>query len=326
MTAKLSNLTQVAVQAESGSGAEGTDPGSWTGSHVIPAGNVQFQYGVSMFDRSVRSTTFSKYKSVPGKRMGTLSFETELYGLDASDTALPWLTLLPALGLSENAGGNNFIYTPTATWNPLSASATVYSSLSMRANVDGRLRTITGARGNAVISFNAGQPAVVRWTFQGVLAAPSDTAFLSSASDPTAAKSPPIFSGATMSVGGLDAAELLVSSCEIDFGNVLTMRDDANASTGYRSCAIVDRNPVFRFDPEDVTLTEHDFYAVWAAATTGALSITLGSSNNKVIIAAPAVQYMDVQDGDRNGLFIKNVGAKLCRSSGNDEITITVGP
>lgn len=324
MTAKLTNLTQVAVQAET---VEGTDPGSWSGaSHCFPAGNVQFTPGVAMFQRSTRTSTFGRYKDVPGSKMGTLTFETDAYGLDTTNVAQVWLKLLVGCALSENSGGNMFIYTPTATWDPNAASTTAYASLTLQAYVDGRLRSIKGARGNAVLVLNSGQPCVIRWTFSGVLIAPSDTAFLTSPADPTSAKSPPIFAGASFSLGGLSATEALVSSLEIDLGNTLTMRDDANATMGYRSCAIVDQDPRLRFDPEDVSISEHDFYSVWAAATTGVLSITLGSGTNRIVIDAPAVQYLDVQDGDRNGLFIKNIGAKLCRSSGNDAISITVGP
>lgn len=323
MTAKLSNLTQIAVQTEA---TEGTDPGSFAGTHVFPAGNIAFNYGVAMFQRSTRTTNFGRYADVPGSKMGTLTFETELYGLDTTNVGEVWLKLLMACALSENSSGNMFIYTPTATWNPNTASSTAYTSVTLQAFVDGRMRSIKGARGNLVISMVAGQPALARWTFSGVLVAPSDTAFLTSPADPTSAKSPPIFAGAAFSVGGLSASEALVSSLEIDLGNTLTMRDDANAAMGYRSCAIVDQDPRMRFDPEDVITTDHDFYAIWAAATTGALSVTLGSSTNRIVITAPAVQYLDVQDGDRNGLFIKNIGAKLCRSSGNDAISITVGP
>lgn len=323
MTAKITGLTQVAVQTEA---TEGTDPGSWSGSHCFPAGNVQFNYGVAMFQRSTRTTNFGRYADVPGSKMGTLTFETDAYGLDTTNVGEVWLKLLMACALSENSSGNMFIYTPTATWNPNTASSTAYTSVTLQAYVDGRLRSIKGARGNAVLSMVSGQPCVIRWTFSGVLIAPSDTAFLTSPADPTSAKSPPIFAGAAFSLGGLSASEALVSSLEIDLGNVLTMRDDANATAGYRSCAIVDQDPRLRFDPEDVTISEHDFYAIWAAATTAALSITLGSGTNRIVITAPAVQYLDVQDGDRNGLFIKNVGAKLCRSSGNDAISITVGP
>jgi hypothetical protein len=128
-----------------------------------------------------------------------------------------------------------------------------------------------------------------------------------------------------MSLGGLSASEAIIETFELDCGNTTTMRPDVNASTGYRSCAITNREARFKFDPEATTTTEHDFYAIWKAATTAALSLTVGSSNNKITITAPAVQYEDLVESDRGGILVYQMDCGLKRSSGDDEYKITLG-
>lgn len=321
---KLWELSQLAAQLES---TEGTEPDALAaGDAKFLVRNLQFKIGMPNFKRSSRASTFSKFVSIPGARMGTLSFEMDLYGNIASATAPAWGILMQACGLKATAASTTWVYTPSSVWDPTTMGSSDHKSLNMAFYTDGRVREIGGARGKMTIRGKVGEPLVGVFEFVGALTSdPSDSALLSSITYDTNSTVPPIFAGAALSLGGLSAAEAVVDTFELDTGNTVTMRPDANAATGYRSAAITNREARFRFDPEATTTSEHDFYGLWKAGTTGALALSVGSSHNKIAIAAPVVQYEDLTEADRGGILVYQMDCALQRSSGDDEFSITLG-
>lgn len=322
---KLWELSQLAAQLEA---TEGTEPDALAaGDAKFLVRNLSFKIGMPAFKRNSRSATFSKFVSIPGARMGTLSFEMDLYGNIASATAPAWGILMQGCGMKKTAATNTWVYTPSSVWDPTTMNSSDHKSLNMGFYTDGRFREIGGARGKMTIRGKAGEPLVGVFEFVGALTSdPVDTGLLSITYEANQT-TPPIFVGAALSLGTLSATELVIDTFELDTGNTVTMRPDVNAATGYRSAAITNREARFRFDPEAVTTSQSDIYAEWKAGTTGALAFSIvgSDSHNKIAIAAPVVQYEDLTETDRGGILVYQMDCALQRSAGDDEFSITLG-
>jgi hypothetical protein len=319
----LAELTQLIAKEES---TEGTAVALANAEANYLVRNVAFRIVRGNFERATKRASFSKFPSIPGSSMGEITFEMDMYG-QASAAAEPhWSTILKACGLKATASGNAFVYTPSSVWNPTTMGSSDHKSLTMQVVVDGYARAIRGARGNAILRLKAGEPGVLVCRFMGVLTSPSDVA-LYSPTYATGSSTPPIWATATLSVGGLSAAEALVENLSIDFGNTIGMRPDANSADGYRSCAIGNRDARMTFDPEMLTIAQgFDFDQVWRLATTAALSTTWGATTQKFTVTAPAVQYVDQEHSERApGLSVMQASCALRGSSGDDEFSLTIG-
>lgn len=325
--AKLIQLSEIAFKKETTT-TEGTPQTLSNANCVMPVYDITYKPNIEFYRRSTRSNYFSRFPGVAGKRMASIGFKFDLIGNTAAHVAPAWATLANSAGIISTAATNQMLLTPASRWNPLDLSSNNdFDCLTMGFYTDGRYREITGARPSSFkIVAEAGKPLRGEVEFIGAAANdPSTVALLTGMTWETGTSAPPIFMSASLSLGTLAAAEALVSTFTLDFGLTTAMRDDANSATGYRSAMVTDRKPTFAFDPEMTTISEHDFYAILKAGTTAALALAIGASDNKIAISAPAVQYVDMSEGERNGILTAEMTCDLCRSSGNDEFTITLG-
>lgn len=313
MSTIRTELQRIAAKVES---TEGTAESLSASDGDILATNIKWQHGIPMYGRASRSATFSKFPRVAGAQMATLTFDVELYG--NGGTAPGYGALLSACSIVGATVSTTYTLTPTST-------AASIPSLTIGSYVDGRLRKMVGARGMVKLSAKTGEPMIASFTFQGVDVAPTDTTILADATFTTTSKNPPAFMGANFSLGGLSSSEALLKSIEIDYGVGLTMRSDANASTGYRSCALVGRDVTGTVVIEMPLVSEHAPVSIQIANTTGALAFAFGNSSDKISGAAPVVQYLDVQEDDDGELLTATIKFACCRSSGNDELVLTLG-
>lgn len=323
---KLNELSQLAFKIETA--AEGTAVSLAAADAVMLVYDITYTPGVEFYQRNTRTSAFSRHVGLSGKRMATLAFKFDLIGITGASRAVPqWSKLLLTAGLvSSDTGTNQVTYTPTSTWTPETVSTTVFPSLTMGFYTDGRYRSMIGARASKfAIVCEAGKPMRGEVEFIGAAPTnPTDASMLSSVTYETVI--PPIFASAALSLGTLTTTLGVISSCTLDFGLTTTLREDVNSASGYRSAMVTNRKPTFTFDPEMTATADHDFYSTLTAGTTGALSISINSSsNNKITITAPIVQYTAMSEGDRGGLLTANMTCDLCRSSGNDEFLIKLG-
>lgn len=306
---------------------EGTPVATLAADAMFQARNIKIEPGIEMFERNVRRGTFSKFPSIPGKRMGSISFEIDLYGTPSAGVAPAWAILLKIAGFKEAASGNALTYTTSSVWNPSDLSTSDHKCATMGVYEDGWWQRLYGVRGAFNIVGEAAKPLALTFNGMGVIDDVADVAML----DPTYdafAKVPPKFAGVGLSIGGLSASEAIFSRIEIESGNVVAMQVDANAEPGYRSAYIGDRSPTFKINPNALLIAQgHDFWATWKAGTTAVLACVVGTTLNKVSFGAPALQYQNVQPGERDDLRTREIEAKLCGSSdhGDDEFVITLG-
>lgn len=305
-------IAQFAAKVETTEGTAETLAASNAAMYVR---NLQWRRTLPVFERRTRSAYFSKPAGVAGQRMAEVSFELDLYGM--ADVPA-YYAILQGCGLVGTDAGATYTLA-------LSSTASNLKSLTIGAYVDGRRRLMVGARGTVRIVGTPGEPFVAFFRFQGAESAPTETAMLSSVTYDANALVPPAMLGSAFSLGGLSASEALLRAFEIDLNNTLSMRTDANAASGYKSCAIVDRNPTIKATVEMTTITEHDAWTVLSANTTGALAISAGSGSAKIAFAAPVVQYTDVQEEEQSGLLCYSLTGGLRVSAGDDELSITLG-
>lgn len=265
---------------------------------------------------------FSPIPGVVGARGGTCTFKTDLYGSGVAATVPLWASrLLPACGfrLVEPSGLSPY-FTPDS--RPPEASGSGTHTVTLGLWQDGVYKRLAGCQGTFKITCPAGQLAQVEWTFTGVWVAPSDAA-LPAPTYPSV--SPLRFASAALALGG-SAWSPRVSELGLDVGMEVKLREDANEASGYCFATIVNRRIVGSLDPESTLVAENDPHADWLASTEQTLEFTLGSAaGNRIVIAAPCLQWTNVQGADRDGIRTDALEFQLNRNAdaGDDELTLT---
>jgi hypothetical protein len=286
-------------------------------------------YGAFLaYDASIQQNMDSEVRQMQGKfsplgatlgaHLGTLNFSMELTGSGSGGAPVPgWAdVLLPACGFVK----------ATATFSPEStapgAAGAGTKTITIGLFEDGVLKKLTGAMGNCKLTGEAGKRVMLEFEFQGVWNAPVDSALITP-TYPTVSPLRMVSSAFTITEGSTDWTPKL-SKFELDFGNELTVREDVSAAAGVYAALITGRRLNGTMDPESTLVATNDLYGDRLALTEKELSIVLGSvAGNIVTLAAPALQFIDPQEGDRNGMQVDEVAFQLNASSGDDELTIT---
>jgi hypothetical protein len=309
MAVEPSLLTRQRILAAKVETTTGTNATLAAGNALYNAFDHEMKLDTEMVDRRGQSA-LSRLPAVRGGMAGTYTFKTHLTGQGGSTpTDSTAQVLLPACGLVYAAG----------VVSPQTGSAS-YTSLTMGLYQDGLLFQLVGCTGKVKFMFKSGQPVVCEWEFKGAWETPTDVALLTP-TYPTLI--PPRFASATFTLGG---ASHKISELEIDIDNEITMREDATKASGFHSSTVTDRNIKVTLDPEHTLLATKDWWAVHAAHTEAALAISLGSvANNTIAFAAPKLQVLKPELGDRDGILINKLECQANRSAsaGDDEMTIT---
>ncbi len=299
---------QVACEIESVEGAAET----LEAADAFKAFNPQFTPIIEAHERRPISANMSPSASAPGKRSARLSFDVELVGTAAAGSAIHYSDALLACGVAETLSAST-----SATYKPATSSI---PSVTLGLYMDGKIYTLWGARGTAVLNLMAGQAGILSMDFLAADFSVLDGALLSGVS--YNAIMPPTVQGATLTI---DSFAAIVESLSIDLGNELVLRRDISSSSGHKSAVINDRRPIMTFNPEEVLVASEDFFGNWRSGAEMALSLSLGSTEGNVIgITAPKVQYQELGMGDRDGLAALDITALLCGNSGDDEWQIQI--
>lgn len=301
------NRRVLAVKAET---TIGTAETLASGDGAFNAQNVSIQASIDVEDRQAQGS-FNRLSGVPGARMGTISFTTDI-GWDGTATMPTWASVLfPACGVVESTQ----VYTPRSE-SPGSNVKTV----TIAAYEDGLRKQLSGAVGTFVLNLPSGRMASIDWTFTGVFNAVADVALIAP-TYPTAA--PLRFADATLTY---DSVAQIVESVTLDIGNEVVMRESAATAAGYISGIITGRRPTVTMNPESRLVANDDRFGDWLAANEAALSIVLdGPTDSTITIAAPKAQIVNVQEGDRNGIQVDDVEFTLNKNaaSADQEFSIT---
>lgn len=312
----MSLLTKRSVLAAKLEATPGTEESVLTADTDYNVFDLDMQPEIEFTERQ-GSNAFGQLAGVLHARRGTCRFRIELTA--GSGTTPPqWaLAFLGACGMGYSSG----LFTPKSLAPTGSGDATKPQTITLAHYQDGVKKVLYGAVGTYVFTGQAGRVISLEFTFTGKWKAVADVALL--AKTAVAATDIPLrFASSAFSVGSYSYK---INQFTLDAGNEVTLREDAGDATGFSSGIITGRRPVGTFDPEMVTVATKDVWGIWLARTEAALSVTGTDGTNKVVIAAPKLQFTNVQQGDRNGLAIWNADYQLNKSlpAGDDEYTIS---
>ncbi len=307
----LSNRQVIAAKVETTEGTAIALAGADANNLIM---EPKWKAEVPMYKREFLNNSLSAQKMIATTRLGRLTFKCEVKGSGAAGTAPAFGKLLRACGFGETVNaGTSVIYAP------ISSLASI-PTLTLGIYRDGLKKSLKGARGNVKYEAKSGEPGMLEFEFLGVYDAVADATILT----PSGIEStiPQSLLSAAFSIASFAA---FVSQITFDMANTLEPRGDINNASGYISTLLTKREPKGSFDPEDELVATHDFYGRWLANTTGALTWKHGATaGNICTFTAPAVQYTDITEADRNGIATLNTDFLMARSNaaGDDELSI----
>lgn len=297
----LRRLRRVAAKIETTPGTAETLADANAAYHVR---DLVIQQEVEMTQRE-KQGGFTMLPSVIGGYKGRARFTSLMYGASAAPT---WAAMfLPCVGLGAYGGAYVLDSKPPEASGSTCRTATIASYQAARK------KYIYGAMGNARFNFPAGQVATVEFDFLGKWAAPADVADLS----PTYPTLSPLrVISASLTIGSWAPK---IANLTLDLGNQIYLREDVNDATGYSSACIGNRLVTGSIDDEASIVAVKNVFSDWAAGTEASLSIVLSAGAATCTVTATKLQFINPQEGDRNGVEIDNLAFQL----NNDDLTFT---
>lgn len=259
-----------------------------------------------------------------GAESCALSFKMNMYG-DGAGTSPNWAEVfLPAVGMTRTSASE--VFKPSSkgvgTGAAGGASATPRSlTMGVYEDNSGLVKQLVGATGNVRFTFSSGQMVVMEFSFSGVWVDVADNTTLPAPNYPS--ELPLSTLGATMTLAG--AAVPCWQTLSIDLGNEVVLRPCGTKAKGLVSSLITNRRVTGQIDPEATQTGTFDPYNDWTASTESALSLAVTDGTDTVTIAAPALQFTNVQEADRNGMQTDTISFQCNAGSdaGDDELSIT---
>ncbi|MDF3821974.1 phage tail tube protein [Leptospira sp. 96542] len=300
----------------------GTDPTPTGTDNALLVSNVSISaFEAQTVDRELIRPHFGASEQLIGPVNKTVSFDVELAGSGAADTAPAWGPLLQACAFGEDE-----LETPDRVeYLPITDAL---PSITLYYYDDGVLHKLLGARGTFTLSARVGEIPKLSFTFTGVDG--GDTAAANSSATLTAWKKPVVMAkanvvditlGCSYAAGALSGGTVYSSTgLELDTGNEVNF----NAMLNAEDVDISNRAMSGSTELDLSAAQEVSFMATVKAATTQGLGLTIGTtSGNKIILFAPAAQLLTPSKAEMNGRRLIGFDLRLCPSaSGNDELRI----
>lgn len=192
-----------------------------------------------------------------------------------------------------------------------------FESITLEMHKDGVRHLMPGAFGTFEITAQAGNYAMVKWTFTGTYHAPTDDANPAPTFETTL---PAQVELARLKMHDFSA---VVDKFTFNQRNDIQIRPDVSSSDGYIGTRIVSRKPEGGIDPEADLVASNDFWGQFAAANRMPFQMRVGTvAGNTVWCFAPSVQYTGLTYTDRQGILAYDAGLRFARVNGDDEFSI----
>ena len=286
---------------------------------IHPVFDPEWSPTYEVAEREVVQNSFSRIKRISGERMATISFSAEFRGSGTNDVPPDIGDALQACGFGETINAATSV-----VYKPISQAFKTVTIELRRGGIGTDVRThrITGAHGTFTLEATKGEAVRFNFEFTGKYVEPTDAAtqFVT----PALGQDPLPFLNAGILIHAVGT--LIVAQISLDIGNNVIPRNDANDATGNSRALIVGRTPVGSFDPEQILNATLNFFSRITANTEGALQYVLdGGAGNKVTVDAPKVQFINLSDGDREGVGTHSIDLALNQSVaiGDDELVLT---
>lgn len=204
------------------------------------------------------------------------------------------------------------------------------SSATIELNLDGRRITAKGCRGNPSFAFVGMDRVLMTFTMSGILHS-IDDAGANRTNIAYGAANPPIFVAAGLTLmeatGATDHTGALFQQVTLDFGNEVTVREDANSTNGYKAAQITGRAPTLTMNPDAIgggatSATIYDYFEKWAMGTPTRIQWEVGTGldGNSFHFKIPFLQWTGITDGERNNYSIFDCSGKLTGGMVGDSI------
>lgn len=242
----------------------------------------------------------------------SVTFDVELSGSGTAGTAPAYGPVLKACGLSETT-----VVDTSVTYAPVSGT---FDSVTIYCFYDGTRHKITGCRGTASFTLNAGELPTISFNMTGLYNAPDDTAL-----------------SGTFTVAN-QAAALEVSDANVTTNTfhgvsnacVETLSFALNNEYSFRpvlcgdSVVLTNRAPGGNAVIEAPAIGTTDYFAKAVAVATGSSIFTLGATGGNITtLNMPQTDVTGVSYGDTNGVINLSVDyLALPTTAGNDEFTL----
>jgi hypothetical protein len=311
------NEAQVCCEAEAVPGTAETPAAA----DMVLVENFKFTptYGNAP-NNSMGGGVFSKSPGASGVQTGTVSFDVVMKGSGAAGTAPEWRDLIMMCGFSETiVGATSVTYAPAA---PEAYYTMSWIVPGLGAGGEDMLHRLAGCQANAKFTFKAGDLRRMNVSATGIIAAPSDSTILSAPTWDTTA--PTAFLNDAAVIHG---STLAFETLEIDMGQEIAYRPNANSATGGLTAQITSRRPTGTVDIEAEKLSTFNIYTRITANTLGALAMTpVATAGNKVALNAPNIRFTGVDHADRAGALVWQAAFECLRSAnaGNDEVQVVL--
>lgn len=256
--------------------------------------NPVIQDNTTMIERQ-RAGGFANLASTPGPYVGTCTFETDLEW-DGSATEPAWAeTFLPACGWVKSAG----TYTDTDE-----VPGSNVKTLTIGCYVDGLYKQLRGAMGTFQVIGNSGEPGRIQWTFTGIFDLPSDVTLIAPTHTTDEIER---WAGMTSTWNSRDICK---SAITLDAGNQVIPIPCATDASGIKYFVVSNRLPVASADPLGNTVSAAPFHTERRNKTTAEIDMLLtgwAGDNDTLRFQMPAAQIVNLQEADREGLYVENV-------------------
>lgn len=290
-----------------------------TGTEMFIAQNFKFTPKFADTANEGLTGVLSNEPGVSGMQTGEISFDVILKGSGVAGTAPEWRIPIMAAGCSETiVGGVSVTYKPAAPESYFTFGFTVPG---LGAANESQQYKLAGCQGNMKLSFKSGLPFMASFVMQGAWVAPADSSDLT---PPTWQTSVPYsFLNPAMTFQGTSA--LAFEAFEMDMGNAVSIRPNANSASGVLTAQITNRRVTGTVDFELEKLATFNIWTKVGANTTGAIAMTpVGSAGNLIAISIPKMRFTEPGFGARNDVATTPVKYEALRSAnaGNDEFSL----
>jgi hypothetical protein len=220
---------------------------------------------------------------------GTLINADEITGDDSAATA------------TVSAVKHAVFFEPTS-------DADAMTSLSLKVNEDGILKTATGVKGNSVITCAPKAVPKIDFTGQGLYTNPTDTALPAVVTEKAALQA---FQGVHLVFGDLAVNQVFLGEITLDFGCEVKVPDDAQASSAIGGIFITNAKPKLSITMTKPPISVFNAYLEHETSTTRNFAAQWGATDKTIRIGARVVQFDQLSESDKDGIKNYKVDLKL---------------
>jgi hypothetical protein len=290
----------------------GTDPTPTGAANAILVYEADVKETHEAIERNVQWNFLGRPASLKGESYCEVSFKVDVVGSGSVALAPRIGAVLKACGLAETIqSGASVTYTPTSSPT---------NSVTLYLYKDGRLHTITGARGNVKLTYDSGKPLTAEFTMKGIYADPSVAANATCTYESTATN-PPVCKSSAFTYNS--KTTLVTKTVELDFGNTVAKRQSLNAATGVAGFEVTDRKPTVSVDPECQVETSYTFRTDMLNGALKQISVVATrAAGNIVTLTVPKFNITKVEYADREGILVEKLEGEACVNTTDDDFTI----